>query len=270
MRGVGASRQVGQDDPEPMKATPKRVAAAKAFVLKKWQERAEERGGEKPDDLIDACKFCSLFAQSVFGGEIRGNWHHQWVEREDGKVLDLTEGCRGLDALKADGIEIYEHDESFFGNPEHLESMDSCLPRIQEWVREFREILSLRVKENRNFWLVGEEEVFIPADVRKHPVTIIPNDEYKALERLVDVLLKDAYQTGADRHGNVGVFEPNYAEAFGTLRGFVMSAFGKFELTMPFIYEKDGVLFETTPQDWLGNRRSLAEENGVGLEEWQR
>lgn len=51
---------------------------AREFVLRKWRERAEERGLSMPDDLSGSCKFSSLFASRLFGLEMRGNEQHQF------------------------------------------------------------------------------------------------------------------------------------------------------------------------------------------------
>ena len=135
-------------------ATPENVAKAKAFVLRKWQERTKEWNSETrrlfrsmpsnkdkpfpyglfhpvPKDLTDACKFCSMFAQRVFGGKIEGNHDHQYVRLPDGQVLDLT------DAIGLDKSAAYRHDRAFWNNPEHRDSMASCEPRVERWVKEF-------------------------------------------------------------------------------------------------------------------------------------
>jgi ribosomal protein S18 acetylase RimI-like enzyme len=111
-------------------ATPEWIQKAKEFVAEKWAQRAVEFGREKPRDLKGACKFCSLFAQELFGGELRGNWHHQFVVL-DGKTIDLTEGSEGSDR--------YDHDDQFWGNREHRESLASCRPRVEQWVAEFQQ-----------------------------------------------------------------------------------------------------------------------------------
>ena len=47
--------------PLPLSARPELVALARQFVLRKWRERAQERGHpEPPGDLSSACKFASL------------------------------------------------------------------------------------------------------------------------------------------------------------------------------------------------------------------
>ena len=119
-----------QGSPGLIPITPENLAKAKLFAMEKWKERARERGQEEPADLTDACKFCSLFAQRLFGGRIEGNWHHQYV-RIDDQIIDLTDAV---------GVKIgnpYFHDRGFWGNKEHKESMASCEARVNQWVQEF-------------------------------------------------------------------------------------------------------------------------------------
>lgn len=116
----------------PIPATPENIARAKAFVFGKWRERATERG-HTVDDLSGACKFSSLFAQRVFGGKIKGNHDHQYVVLDDGQILDLN-----ADAADVRELSIpYRHDRRFWNNKEHRESLNSCLPRVETWLKEF-------------------------------------------------------------------------------------------------------------------------------------
>ena len=116
---------------DPLAPTPGNIARAKAFVIRKWKERAAELGRESPETLENACKFCSMFAQKVFGGKLEGNYDHQYVRLPDGSILDLT------DAVGLDKSKIYRHDRSFWNNREHRESMDSCVARVNRWTEEF-------------------------------------------------------------------------------------------------------------------------------------
>src|ERR1035437_5037854 len=78
--------------PRRLKANSRNLQRAKRFALARWQERARlhDQGKEVPPDLAGACKFCALFAQELFGGELKANWFHVWVSL-DGNVLDLTD-----------------------------------------------------------------------------------------------------------------------------------------------------------------------------------
>lgn len=60
----------------PIEPSEEAVQAAKVFLLQKWIERHHEleKSGPEPTDLSDSCKFTSIFASVVFGGEITGNY----------------------------------------------------------------------------------------------------------------------------------------------------------------------------------------------------
>jgi hypothetical protein len=121
--------------PERLPATPENIHRAKQFVMQKWAERHAERGYDAPEDLSNACKFTSLFARDVFGGRLRGSMAHQFVQAEDGTIIDLNLDAKDVKAL---GDHAHHHDdELFWGNPEHKEALDSCRPRVSQWVAEF-------------------------------------------------------------------------------------------------------------------------------------
>ena len=115
-----------------LQSTPENIAKARTFLLRKWKERAVEIGREVPVTLESACKFCSIFAQRVFGGRLEGHYDHQYVRLQDGSILDLT------DAVGLDKENAYRHDRRFWGNSDHRESMKSCEPRVNRWVEEFK------------------------------------------------------------------------------------------------------------------------------------
>lgn len=106
------------------------ISRAKAFLKEKWAERHKEMGREgEPSDMQGTCKFASLFAQALFGGDIKGNPDHQLLKVKD-RILDLTDIY---------DPNTFHHDKEFFGNPEHEESMKSCEPRVAKWVEEFKQ-----------------------------------------------------------------------------------------------------------------------------------
>ncbi len=82
-----------------------------------------------------------MFAERVFGGRMRGNWYHQFVEIED-KILDLTDYDPEADPLAGEGLlygfEIsgFKHDPKFWRSRAHRESMASCDPRVRQWADE--------------------------------------------------------------------------------------------------------------------------------------
>lgn len=116
-------------------ATEENIAYAKQFALQKWIERARERGLEEPTDLSYGCKFASLFVWSVFGGKLSGNYDHQFVVL-DKKIIDLSHDSSDVRSLE----QPHRHDPVFFGSPDHLDSMNSCLPRVSQWSQEFLEV----------------------------------------------------------------------------------------------------------------------------------
>jgi hypothetical protein len=128
--------------PARIAATPSNIARAKDFVMRKWIERHHERfhnvaafKNDVPTDLTDSCKFTSLFAREIFGGRLRGNHDHQFVELPGGQILDLNIEASDVRRL---GAEAHEHDdELFWGNPEHKDSVESCKPRALAWAKEF-------------------------------------------------------------------------------------------------------------------------------------
>ena len=107
--------------------TPENIEAARTFLLAEWRERAVEQGDPEPADLSGACIFGSVFAQCVFGGQLRGNWDHQFVEHPDAGPIDLVHP----------GFET-DHDPTFWGRAEHRDKVASVLPRVARWVAEFK------------------------------------------------------------------------------------------------------------------------------------
>lgn len=117
--------------------TEENIKKAQDFVLQKWKERAEEYNLPTPTDLSKSCKASSMFAQRIFGGKIKGSYSHQYVELDNGKILDLN-----IDAEDVKALDIpHRHDKSFFGNPEHKQSMRSLEPRVDRWVKEFSNLI---------------------------------------------------------------------------------------------------------------------------------
>lgn len=110
------------------------------FVYEKWCQRANERNQAQPDDLSYSCKFSSLFIKMIFGGIIEGNEHHQY-NVIDGKIWDLSSQSHDVLMLKEKDIDAYYHDVYFFANDEHLESLQSCMPRVMGWASEYEQFL---------------------------------------------------------------------------------------------------------------------------------
>jgi len=119
------------------------------FLKEKWTERskqrhdswgdAQDRAWQPPSTLEGACKFTSLFALRLFGGRIRGNEHHQYLELPNGKIIDPVP--------VPDHDDPQHHDDEFWLNPEHKQSLESCLPRVKGWVNEFMSMNQQQVTE---------------------------------------------------------------------------------------------------------------------------
>lgn len=134
--------------PFPIEPTPENVETAKEFALAKWQERHDAMADEwmramgrpwsrdRPHDLSSSCKFTSVFAAVVFGGQIAGNEMHQFAV-VNGRPLDLNEGASDIAGIEG----AYENDPQFLWNPDHLASVESCLPRVEKWLGEYSERL---------------------------------------------------------------------------------------------------------------------------------
>ena len=139
--------------------TPTNIKIATDFVLKKWQERAAERGFSTPEDLSGSCKFSALFFKEVFGGEIQANPNHVFVVR-NGIIYDLNQEAADVLKFERDFNEKnktgwiknqygwedwvsdpHHHSASFARNAEFKESLKSCMPRVKEWAEEFRSVL---------------------------------------------------------------------------------------------------------------------------------
>lgn len=132
----GAIRQLskaalGRPLPARLEASPENVQLAQDFVLQRWIDRAQELGKPLPVDMSLGCKFASLFAWQLFGGRLKGNYLHQHVVTHAGEILDLCAGSSELVSIS----EPYAHDPHFFGNRDHVDSLNSYLPRVSMWLK---------------------------------------------------------------------------------------------------------------------------------------
>lgn len=107
-------------------------ARAKAFVFRKWCERAHACRQPVPIDLSGACKYGSLFMQQVFGGVIEGHYQHQF-NRIDGRLVDLGHDAADVGAMRTP----YLHEPDYFDLPEQRASLAACRARVDAWVGEF-------------------------------------------------------------------------------------------------------------------------------------
>jgi hypothetical protein len=104
------------------------------FCMDMWKKRAEERQVEVPKDLTNSCKFTSIFLRHFIGGEIGANECHQFVIK-DNDIFDLNKDACDVLNMK----EPYFQDYEFIGNPEHIESIETCIPRIEKWIEVFHQ-----------------------------------------------------------------------------------------------------------------------------------
>jgi hypothetical protein len=119
---------------------------AQEFILSKWKERAAEYQLPIPTDLSMSCKFSSLFVQRIFGGFLQGNLRHVFNEI-DGNVHDLN--ASAMDVLTIE--DPHEDDSECLYDPEYIESLESCLPRVNAWTKEFLTLAK------RNDWTIRQE-----------------------------------------------------------------------------------------------------------------
>lgn len=132
-----------------IQATPNNLKRFEQFLKVKWAERSKQRYDswgdtqdkpwQPPATLEGACKFTSLFANRLFGGRMRGNQKHQYLELPNGKIID---------PVPVPGVaNPQQHDEEFWMNPDHKDSLESCLPRVNEWVKEFMSMNESQITE---------------------------------------------------------------------------------------------------------------------------
>ncbi len=110
--------------------TPQNRLVAEKVLDELWAERALELWGEVPLHRAGSCKFAALLAQKLFGGAIRGNLDHVFVQMTDGSVLDLNEDQP--DVLEMED-KAHHHDGSVYGH-DYRQSLASCLPRVEKWL----------------------------------------------------------------------------------------------------------------------------------------
>lgn len=109
-----------------------RFASAKLFLFERWCELALDRQTSTPTDLSSACKYGSLFAQSVFGGCIRGHYEHQY-NFIGGRLVDLSHDSLDVGRMR----NPYLHEAAYFQIPEVQTSLARCAPRATHWASEF-------------------------------------------------------------------------------------------------------------------------------------
>lgn len=122
--------------------TPELFELAKEIASEGWISRSKEKHQPLPEDMSGGCKFSSIYFKLLFGGQMQGNYLHQFNVL-NGKVFDLNKDCNDVKQMKKEFIDKigenpYKHDICFFGNPDHIESMQNCFNRSLEWSKEFK------------------------------------------------------------------------------------------------------------------------------------
>ena len=120
-------------NPIRIEATRANLSLARRICLAGWRERAAERGSPEPVDLSGSCKFTSMFAAEIFGGEMRGNEEHQFCQLAGGRIIDLNHDAADVQRME----DPHVHDPGFWGNPDHAASLESCRSRVGLWVSQF-------------------------------------------------------------------------------------------------------------------------------------
>lgn len=124
--------------PSPLLPTPEILEIVRSVAMEGWRARAKERGLPEPSDLSGSCKFTSLLLRRLFGGRLRGNEGHQFLELSGGQRLDLNEWAQDVVELRAKGLDPWRHDPLFWNNPDHRASLRSCEARVDLWETEVR------------------------------------------------------------------------------------------------------------------------------------
>lgn len=131
------------------------IAELKQFITERWNERAQQLGRDEPADLTGACIFATAFAQRILGGQLRGNWHHTYLQMEDGQIIDLTEGAgvreQALERMDLHAqhpssrspffvgpdVDIHQHDPAFLRTSDFMDTWQSVQDRAEQWAQMY-------------------------------------------------------------------------------------------------------------------------------------
>jgi hypothetical protein len=150
----------------PLEPTDDMIAKATSFAARKYAERVREANpllardhpSLVPSDLSGGYKFAALFAQRLFGGVIRGSQHHLWLVCH-GKKIDL---CANSGLTKAIGKQADFHHPNLLKLKTFHDSLNSCKPRIEQWVNEFLAQLGDEEPLTEDYSFKPEEDTFSP------------------------------------------------------------------------------------------------------------
>jgi hypothetical protein len=146
--------------------------------MKEWHAAREpgfRRRYPPPADLSRCCCFAAAFAFNLFGGRIRGNRRHCFLETTGG-VVDLAAGSAQVQRFIAEGRRIYLHSKRIFAD-EGVRGPLSCmvaetLPWAIDFLRERRQLsrrrlMDFAVRRIRQ----GADEAFSDCDPFPGPAT---------------------------------------------------------------------------------------------------
>lgn len=83
----------------------------------------------------------------------------------------------------------------------------------------------------------------------------MPKTKLEKVEALIVALIKDAKKK-VGKAGRIAVSDPDYAEAFGAHRGFLIAFYGAYDQSM-LVTLPDGCV--TTANDWFRSLRARGE-----------
>jgi hypothetical protein len=112
--------------------SPAQFAGTQAFVLQQWRRWAVLRQAAAPQDLSGACRYGSLFMCRLYGGAIRGHYQHQYNDLQ-GRHVDLSRDAADVQAMR----DPWQHEPLYFQVPELQRALQTCLPRVDDWVAQF-------------------------------------------------------------------------------------------------------------------------------------
>lgn len=104
-----------------------------------WNERRMERNTPLIKDRSGSCKFAALLARALFGGRIAGNSDHVFVIRNN-QILDLNHEQNDVLTL---GEYAYVDSPETISHPDYIESLNSCIPRVNRWIHWFNKNYSV-------------------------------------------------------------------------------------------------------------------------------
>lgn len=119
--------------PERYKVSKKNLRLANITLDNLWAERCFEREVSF-NRREGSCKFAALLCRSLFGGHIDGNYDHVFLRLNNGETLDINAHQRDV---KLFGESAHISDIKKLSHPDYMDSLGSCMPRVERWVEWF-------------------------------------------------------------------------------------------------------------------------------------